>query len=336
MSCWTKSRRAPVASASAKSAAEIEGAAHERAAAGANRADGDRRGDVRFADAGRADQQHAAWVSTKRALANSTILVFGIFGLKVQSKSASVFIDGDAGLFEPAREEPIGASGELVLDEQFEKLEMRERRGFGLRDAAREGLDHAGEPQMTKTGRELWIHRKKSSKVYWVIGRIAGSSVTSVGAGPRRRALDELANGLIAKVLVRVRLGDGGEDALARMAARQAEDALNQANGADAARGERGVGPLLERRADALALADEPIDKRLLTRRGLGLAGARRKHAGRDARVHHDERVAVEDAHEVRVPLHAERAGRAARAAPDRTRRRLRRGHRCGRCARRR
>ena len=60
MSCWTRSRRAPVASASAKSAAEIEGAAHERATAGADRADRDGGRDVRFADAGRADQQHAA------------------------------------------------------------------------------------------------------------------------------------------------------------------------------------------------------------------------------------------------------------------------------------
>ena len=139
---------------------------------------------------------------------------------------------------------------------------------------------------MAKPGRELGIHRKKSSKVYRVIGRIAGSSVTSVGRGRRRRALDEPANGLIAKVLVRVRFGDGGEDALPRMAAREAEHALNQANGADAACGERRVGPLLDRGADALALADEPIDKRLLTRRGFGLAGARREHAGRDPGVH--------------------------------------------------
>ena len=142
--------------------------------------------------------------------------------------------------------------------------------------------------------------------------------MASVGRGTHRRALDELANGLIAKVLMGVGLGDGGQDALARMASCQAEDALNEPNGADAARGERGVGPLLERRADALTLAHESIDVRLLTRRGLGLAGARRKHAGRDPRVHHDERVAVEDAHEVRVPSHADAAARAARAAPDR------------------
>jgi hypothetical protein len=36
---------------------EIEGAAHERAAAGPNRADGDRRRDVRFADAGSASSR---------------------------------------------------------------------------------------------------------------------------------------------------------------------------------------------------------------------------------------------------------------------------------------
>ena len=107
-------------------------------------------------------------------------------------------------------------------------------------------------------------------------------------------------------MLVGVRLGDGREDALARMSSRQAEHALNEANGADAAGGERRVGPLLERGADARTLADEAIDIGLLARRGLGLAGARRKHAGRDPRVHRDERVAVEDAHEVRVPAHAE------------------------------
>ena len=76
-----------------------------------------------------------------------------------------------------------GASGELVLHEQFEKLQMREWGGFGLRDTPGERVDDAGQPQMTKTGRELCIHRKKSSKVYCVIGRIAGSSVARVGVG---------------------------------------------------------------------------------------------------------------------------------------------------------
>ena len=47
---------------------------------------------------------------------------------------------------------------------------------------------------MAEAGRELWIHRKKSSKVYWVIGRIAGSSVDErrPGAAPAcaRRAAE--------------------------------------------------------------------------------------------------------------------------------------------------
>jgi hypothetical protein len=90
------------------------------------------------------------------------------------------------------------------------------------------------------------------------------------------------------------------------MSSGQGKDALNEANGADATRGERRVGPLLDRRADALTLTDEPIDKRLLTARGFGLSGARRKHAGRDPGVNHDERVAIEDAHEMGVPPDAD------------------------------
>jgi hypothetical protein len=50
----------------------------------------------------------------------------------------------DAGLFEATGKEAIGATGELVLDEQLEKLEVRERGGFGLGDARGQGLDHAG------------------------------------------------------------------------------------------------------------------------------------------------------------------------------------------------
>ena len=107
-------------------------------------------------------------------------------------------------------------------------------------------------------------------------------------------------------MLVRVRLGDGRQDALPWMSSCQGEDALNEANGADTPRSERRIGPLLDRRADALTLPDQPIDKGLLTARGFGLAGARRKYAGRDPGVDHDEGVAVEDAHEMGVPAHAE------------------------------
>lgn len=60
-------------------------------------------------------------------------------------------------------------------------------------------------------------------------------------------------------------LGHGRQDALPWMSSGQGEDALNEANGADATRGGRRVDPLVDRRADALTLTDEPIDKRLLT-----------------------------------------------------------------------
>ena len=64
---------------------------------------------------------------------------------------------------------------------------------------------------------------------------------------------------------MRVGFGDGRQDTLPRMASCQGEDTLNEANGADTPRGERRVGPLLDRRADALTLPDQPIDKGLLT-----------------------------------------------------------------------
>jgi hypothetical protein len=94
--------------------------------------------------------------------------------------------------------------------------------------------------------------------------------------------------------------------ALAGMAAREAQHALDQTNGADAPCGEGGVGPLLDRGPDAHALTDEPIDKGLLPRGAFGLAGAWRKHPGGDPGVHDHQRVHVEDAHEMRIPLHAE------------------------------
>lgn len=52
---------------------------------------------------------------------------------------------------------------------------------------------------------------------------------------PRGRALDELADGLIAKMPTGVRFRDRGEHALTRMPPRQGEDALNETNGAQRA-----------------------------------------------------------------------------------------------------
>jgi hypothetical protein len=81
-----------------------------------------------------------SWAWTNRALA----LGFGDLRIEGPVEIGQGFHNGDAGLFEAAREEPIGASGELILDEQFEKLQMRERRRLGLRDASWERVDHSG------------------------------------------------------------------------------------------------------------------------------------------------------------------------------------------------
>ena len=89
------------------------------------------------------------------------------------------------GLFQAAREQPIGASHEFVLDEQLQKLEMREWRGFGLRDAPGQGFDHAGESKMAQARSQWDGHRRKFSKVYWVMGRIAGSSAMRIGGVAR-------------------------------------------------------------------------------------------------------------------------------------------------------
>ncbi|HEX5179809.1 MAG TPA: hypothetical protein VFW04_10790 [Gemmatimonadaceae bacterium] len=37
--------------------------------------------------------------------------------------------------FEAARKQPIGAAHKFIVDEEFQKLEVRERGGFGLCDA---------------------------------------------------------------------------------------------------------------------------------------------------------------------------------------------------------
>ena len=124
--------------------------------------------------------------------------------------------------------------------------------------------------------------------------------------GTRGCALDELPDGLISKVLAGVSLGDRDEHAFARMLPRETEDALNQPNGADAAGRQRRVGPVLEGRADALALTNETIDKRLLPRRGLGLAGARRIHTLAHAGMNRNERVVRESTDYVSVPADAD------------------------------
>jgi hypothetical protein len=60
---------------------------------------------------------------------------------------------------------------------------MRPGCRFGLGDGAGERVDHPRKSQMAQSRGELWIHDRKSSKVYWVIGRMAESAVRTVGCG---------------------------------------------------------------------------------------------------------------------------------------------------------
>ena len=155
MSCWTNSRRVAGGLGLGEVGGQIEGAAHKGAAAGANRADGDRGGDVRFADAGRADQQDAAVRVDEARAGQFDDLRLRHLRIEGPVEIGERFHVGDAGLFQPPGKEPIGAPRELVLDEQLEKFQMRQRRGFGLGDAPGQGLDDAGESKMAQTGREL-------------------------------------------------------------------------------------------------------------------------------------------------------------------------------------
>ena len=73
-------------------------------------------------------------------------------------------VDGllDTGLLEASREEPVRASHQLVLHEQFEEFETVEIAAAGLLDACRECLQHPGETEMTKLSLELRVHRRSS------------------------------------------------------------------------------------------------------------------------------------------------------------------------------
>ena len=134
-------------------------------------------------------------------------LRFGNLRIKTPLEIGERLHGGDAGLREPACEEAVRAARELVLDEQFQKLEVRERRRFGFCDA---------------TGRASTIpdrRRWRNRLVSWgfIVGR-PPRCIGSSGEWPDRRSrasawscrhpLDELPNGLIPKVLVGMRFRD--------------------------------------------------------------------------------------------------------------------------------
>ena len=151
------------------------------------------------------------------------------------------------------------------------------------------------------------VHRRKSSRVYWVIGRMAGSSVREDGGGgaaaSARRAGEwsdsESADGHGPRGRRRARARADGVRVRPRTPwISRIARTPRAASAASAHCCDRGAHPR--------ALAEQAIDEGLLAGRRLGLAGARRKQARRRRGVHGDQRVAVEDADQMRVPPHAD------------------------------
>ena len=127
---------------------EIEGAAHEHAVAGADRADGDRGGDVALAHAGRADQEQVLVLGDEACRSQLHDLGLGDLGIECPVEVLELLDLDDLALLESSREEPVGAAVQLVLDEELEEFEVRQGCCLGLGEADRERLGHAGQAQV--------------------------------------------------------------------------------------------------------------------------------------------------------------------------------------------
>src|SRR3989304_9336292 len=111
---------------------------------------------------------------------------------------------------------------------------------------------------------------------------------------------------LVAKEAMRQRGRGRAPGGLAWIFPCQAEYTLNEPDRPDAAFGERGPRPLMQRQTDALAASQQLREERLLT--GRQRRGPRARHrrvvARWHARVHHHQLVAAIDTHKMVVPLH--------------------------------
>jgi hypothetical protein len=90
---------------------------------------------VALADAGRADEQDVAPFSDEPGGGQVTETVAWELGVKAPVEVGELLDLDDAGLLEPTREEAVGAHGELVGDEEFEELQVREIAALRLGEA---------------------------------------------------------------------------------------------------------------------------------------------------------------------------------------------------------
>ncbi len=75
-----------------------------------------------------------------------------------------LFYLSDRGLGESALEKAVGTSRELVLDEQFQKLQIVQAGAAGLLKSSWQGLHKAGEAQVTQLSAELRVHDQSSNR----------------------------------------------------------------------------------------------------------------------------------------------------------------------------
>ena len=124
---------------------EIERTPHERVIASPNRPDGDRHGGVRFPDAGWPNQEGSVMIANEPRGRQVDEPAARNLRIERPVEGRELLHLGNSGLLEPPDEEPIGASGQLVLDEQVEKVEMLEGSGLRLFETEGQGFGHAGE-----------------------------------------------------------------------------------------------------------------------------------------------------------------------------------------------
>lgn len=74
-------------------------------------------------------------------------LLFVESGVKGEIKLLQGFKGWEAGFFESGFEQIVSAAAELIVNEQFQELNMAELRGDGLLISYGQGLDHACESE---------------------------------------------------------------------------------------------------------------------------------------------------------------------------------------------
>ena len=143
---------------------QIEDTPNDGSMAGPDGADCDGDGNVGFSDAGRSDQQDSLMRGDETSCGQFNEFPAGYLGIK-RKIEVREFLDLDnAGLFEAAGKESVGAASELVGDDEFEELEVIQGCTARLLEANRQRLGNTGKAEVPELGQELRVHRRSSRR----------------------------------------------------------------------------------------------------------------------------------------------------------------------------